>query len=711
MDDTTGRQETATLRTLAAACGIQLAYRDMKGRTRRASAEALLAALRALGIEISGASEAAPALKRVEADRRKRIVEPVIVVWEGRWSRLQVQLSGPLPKGVEAELVLESGEIRRYNWNGIDRYVKAESAANDQRSRSARLPLKERLPWGYHRLTVSAGKLKATSLIIAAPRHVFTPAGSPRRWGLFCPLYALHSAGSWGAGDISDFLRLAEWSALLGGSVVATLPLLPAFFKEHFNPSPYSPVSRLFWNEFYIELESVPELAACPEAVALTTSGDYACELEGLRKAPMVDYGRQMSLKRRVLELLTESFFRQKDEKRSQAYADYLASRPELEDYARFRAFSEERKAPWRDWPEKLRDGNLGEADCQPELLRYYLYTQFIAHEQMADTTARARETGQAFYLDLPLGVHPDGYDAWREQKIFARTSSVGAPPDPAFPCGQNWGFPPLHPERLRQSGYRYVINVLRHHLRFAGILRLDHIMGLHRLFWIPTGLAAGDGVYVRYQPEEMYAILCLEAHRERAVIVGEDLGLVPAAVRRAMRRHHIYRSYVGQYEMLTEDDHCLDAVPPDAVAAVNTHDMHPFAAYWQGTDIAERQDVGVLRPEQAAAETRQRRTGKASLIRCLHKHGRVASSEPSVEEAYRAICRLLADSDAETFLLNIDDLWGSMRAQNIPGTYAEHPNWQRRAGKSLEQFQADPGIEAFLREIDRRRKETNTKS
>ncbi len=704
----TRRPPSGGLRKLAEACGIQTAYRDMNGRLKRASPESLLAALRAFGIEISGDGDVSQALERIRSERQNQVSEPVIIAWDGRWQALQLRLPRRLRGAAKAELTLETGEKRRYAWTKIDRYFQRDPVAEQDPYVAVQLPISDRLPLGYHRLTVQAGKIEASSLVISAPRRIPAPAGGTHRWGIFCPLYALHSESSWGAGDTSDLLRLARWSASLGAGVVATLPLLPAFMKEHFNPSPYSPVSRLFWNEFYIDLESVPELAACPKAEVLKSSCDYVAELDELRQAPLVDYGRQMALKRCILERLAESFFLRPSGERHLAYEEYRSSRPELMDYARFRAISEERQAPWREWPPRLRDGQLDDTDCRPEQVRYYLYTQFVAHEQMAAAAKKARQLGQALYLDLPLGVHPDGYDAWREQKIFAPGASVGAPPDPAFPAGQDWGVPPLHPAKLRQSGYRYVIQVLRHHLRFAGILRLDHVMGLHRLFWIPSGLPTADGVYVRYEPEEMYAILCLEARRAQAVIVGEDLGLVPAAVRRSMRRHNLLRSYVAQYEMVTENEQCLDTVPRDAVAALSTHDMHPFAAFWQDDDITERQALGALRAEQAAAETDRRRAGKASLIRCLRQGGLVDPNGPSIRQVYRAVCRVLADSDAEELLLSLDDLLGATRAQNIPGTVTEHPNWQRRTVKSLEEIEADPEINTFLMEINRRRKRNN---
>ncbi len=702
----TNLRSTAGLKTLARACGIQTAYRDMGGKRKQASPESLILTLQAFGIGISSAADIRVALVKLENKKQRQVIEPVIIAWDGHLKHLDVRLPNRPYKDMKADLTLEAGEKRRYAWTDILRYYQGETPERPKGGcRTLRLPVGERLPLGYHRMTVKVGKTKASALIIAAPRRVKAPAGGHRRWGLFCPLYALHSESGWSAGDISGLLRLAEWSASLGAGIVATLPLLPTFLKEHFNPSPYSPISRLFWNEFYIDLESVPELRSCPEAAALLNSKEFADEMERLRKEPLVDYRRQMALKRRALELLAGAFFSCPDAGRYRAYAEYLSSRPELMDYARFRAISDDRGTPWRDWPERLRGGQIEDTDCRPELVRYYLYTQFIIDEQIAEAAGRVRQLGQDLYLDLPLGVHPNGYDAWREQSSFISSARVGAPPDPVFPSGQDWGFPPLHPSTLWQNGYRYVIKVLRHHLRFAGILRLDHIMGLHRQFWIPAGLAAGDGVYVRYEPEEMYAILCLEAHRRQALIVGEDLGLVPAEVRRSMSRHGILRSYIAQYEMITENERCLDTVPQDAVAALSTHDMHPFSAFWQGADIIERQALGVLEAEQATIESHRRLAGKASLVRCLRQRGLQDHGEPSIKEIYQSVCRVLASSGTSELLLSIDDLVGGTQAQNIPGTTTQHPNWQRRSLKSLEELEADTELNTFLKEIDHRRK------
>src|SRR3990172_6909058 len=231
-------------------------------------------------------------------------------------------------------------------------------------------------------------------------------------------------------------------------------------------------------------------------------------------------------------------------------FGGLVAGHPEVEDYARFRATGERQRAPWPSWSRPLCDGVLTEGDYDERARRYHLYVQWVAREQIRVLSEHSRRAGVNLYLDLPLGVHPHSYDVWREREAFVLGVSGGAPPDVVFTQGQDWGFPPLHPEAIREQGYRYVIAYLRHQLQHTTLLRIDHVMGLHRLFWIPKGLEARDGVCVRYPAEELYAIFCLESHRHRASIVGENLGTVPAYVNSAMARHNLHRMYVLQYEL-----------------------------------------------------------------------------------------------------------------------------------------------------------------
>ncbi|APV44450.1 4-alpha-glucanotransferase [Dehalogenimonas formicexedens] len=694
------------LNELAVACGIQLSYRDMDGRIKRAPAKTLLAAVRALGVNVAGAADCRAALDELQIRKSTRVIEPVLLAWEGRLGSVNIRLPQPLPSTIEAFLELDCGETRLFLWPDPARFELPTVTVNAGLIRVLRLPFKCRLPFGYHRLSLIFPGKTVSAFIISAPRKAPELQGPPRRWGLFSPVYALRSGNDWGAGGFSEFTELAKWSATLGSGLTATLPLLPAFYREHFNPSPYSPVSRLFWNELFIDVPNTLELTFCPAAAALLASKELRDELSALRAAPLVDYAGLANLKRKVLELLAECFFNgHGSELRRELFNTFVEKHPEVKEYARFRAYSERSKCCWRQWPEEMRDGSTQIQGVDLNIERYHLYVQFIAREQLAGIVEKSKTDGQAIYLDLPLGSNPDGFDTWKHREIFVTGSSVGAPPDDAFPGGQDWGFPPPHPERQRETEYRYLISVVRHHLEMAGILRLDHIMGLHRLYWIPEGSDAADGVYVRYAAEEMYAILCLEAFKAKAVIVGEDLGLVPGAVRRAMRRHNIKRSYVAQYEMLAGNDTCLDTIPVQAVAAVNTHDMHPFAAFWQGTDIPERVACGVLSGQRACTESARRSTGKEVLTGCLLRRGLISSRASSPKELYESICRVMASSDVEMMLISLDDLGGSTKAQNIPGTYTEHPNWRRRTPLSLERLKNDQQICSFLKDIDKLRK------
>jgi 4-alpha-glucanotransferase len=304
-------------------------------------------------------------------------------------------------------------------------------------------------------------------------------------------------------------------------------------------------------------------------------------------------------------------------------------------------------------------------------------------------------------YLDLPLGVHPDGYDVWRERSAFAAEVAGGCPPDIVFPRGQNWGFAPLHPQGIRAQGYRYVRAFVRHQMQLAGILRIDHMPSFHRVFWIPRGMEARDGVFVRYPAEELYALFCLESHRHRTLLVGEDLGTVPPDVPAAMARHRLHRMYVIQYEAKPEPERALPAVPAEAIASVNTHDMPPFAAYWERRDARQRLDLGLLREDQFQQEWAQRELMRRALEQFLRERG-LLDETAGVAEVYEACLRFLAEGPARMVLVNLEDLWLEVEEQNVPSTSAECPNWRRKARFALEEIMRLPEVGKLLEEMNR---------
>ena len=695
------------LHQLAHLYGVQTAYYDVNRHRKQASAESLLAVLRSLGAPVACLQDVPSAWRERQQALWQRVIEPVIIAWNGEPPPAEIRL--PLHEAsaiLKCHLHMESGEERRWEWCGADQKTLETVEVEAVQYAVKHLSLPKGLFWGYHRLTLELPNRFEQSLLISAPLEAYTPPGEEKNrcWGVFLPLYALHSKKSWGSGDFSDLQNLTAWVAGMGGRVVATLPLLATFLDEAADPSPYLPASRRLWNEFYLDIDAVPELPRYPSALALLESSAFQNEIKALRNAPLADYQRQMRLKRELLQELCRCLFAEASNRLDELHC-FAAANPLVEDYARFRAAGDKHRNPWRFWPQPLQAGTLTESDYDEENRRYHLYSQWLAHQQMASASKYAGEKGGQLYLDLPIGVHPDGYDVWRERQAFIPDSAAGAPPDTVFTRGQNWGFPPLHPERIREQGYRYVIACLRHHLQCAGILRIDHVMGLHRLFSIPQGLEAAHGVYLRYRAEELYAILALESHRHKAIIVGEDLGTVPSYVRPAMRRHDLYRMYVLHYELASDLHQGLPPVSPNSVASLNTHDMPPFAALWQGLDIEERRRIGLLDSAGARREKKRLLGMKKNLLAFLRDRGWRQGADNDIAAILKACLSFLAASPSRILLINLEDLWLEIQPQNIPSTGKEYPNWRRRAKYAFEQFCQMPQVVATLRIVDKLRK------
>jgi 4-alpha-glucanotransferase len=626
----------------------------------------------------------------------------VVVVWEDGPGVAEIRLPATLAEGkVAAELLLEDGEGKAWTIDSRDLGAARGEEVEGTRFVAKAVPLPNRLPPGYHRLRLETAGRSTEALVIAAPRRVWAEQG--RDWGVFIPLYALRSEGDWGVGDLTGLAELMGWVGELGGSVVATTPLLAGFLDgDEIEPSPYSPVSRLFWNELYLDVTRIPELERSSEARRMLESS--AGQIKELRTAPLVDYRRAMASKRRVLEVLARSLWEESSPRRDDFEA-FVGSRKSLRDYARFRALCERLRKPWPEWPIAARDGRIDDSEVGEETRRYHEYVQWLLHEQLEEIVRAGERAGVGAYLDLPVGVHRDGYDVWRERETFALDASTGAPPDASFIWGQDWGFPPPHPEGIRERGYAHLIETLRNLLRYAKVLRIDHIMGLHRLFWLPQGFGPEDGVYVRYEPQEVYAILALESHRSGTLIVGEDLGTVPPAVRSAMARHGVHRSYVVQKELTELPESALRPVRPDSAASLNTHDTATFASFWSGEDLGEAKELGVLGSEEArdGADLRERQAH--ALAAFLRRGGWLASNSEDPRSILHACLAFLAESPARFVIVGLEDLWLEPRRQNLPGMSERYPNWRRKARHALEEIRRLPEVVDTLAAVTRRRK------
>lgn len=699
------RSEINQLRRLAKYYGVQTSYYDVKGQRREAAREALKAVLIALGAPLVSFNDLPAAIREQKLAEWQRLVEPVAVAWNGVPVEIELRVRADQQGALQGLIELETGETRTFTYQ-LDQLPNHQSVEIERvKFVAKKLPLPDQLPFGYHRMSLELLGQSYVVFIISAPTKVYQES-SGKMWGVFVPLYALHSQRSWGSADFTDLSRMIDWLGNQGGRVVGTLPILAAFLDgPSFEPSPYVPVSRLFWNELFVDVTDNQELPRTPSAQQLISSPNFQQELNELRALKMVDYRRQMEIKRRVLEELANTFFAGTI---AEEYRQFLVENPAAEDYAEYRAACEARESTWMAWSAPQRDGHLAAGDYRLANKQYHLYAQWQAHKQLKAISDNGRQRGKEIYLDLPLGVHPDGYDVWRERDSFALGISVGAPPDILFTQGQSWGFPPLHPERLRKHGYRYYIAGLRNHLKYASLLRVDHVMGLHRFFWVPQGFGATEGVYVRYRAEEFYAIMSLESHRYKSSIVGENLGTVPTYINSAMSRHNLHQLYVIQYELVPDAHKALRKVGADTLASVNTHDMPPFSAYWQGLDIADRYDLGILDDDGVEESQREREQMRQALTTFLRQRGLLANDAEDAKAVLRACLNYLAGSPARVALVNLEDLWQETLPQNIPGTHRERPNWQRKTRLGIDEFTADTGIAEILKEVDRLRHANN---
>ncbi len=687
-EEATGRR---ALVALAAAHGVRSGYEAYDHTRRRTPDEALVGVLAALGIPIDHPREAPGLLAEARAGVREGVLEPVLVHRPGPPVRHRLTLPARVsPDRVRVRVRREDGTVGQGPLAELLRGPARPGPGGGPALVEHRFVLAGDLAAtpGYHRLEVEGPGVEASALVVSAPARAPAPE---RTWGVFSPLHAVRTDQDWGVGTYRELAGLGDWTRELGGSLVGTLPLNGAFLDGPFvEPSPYRPASRLAWNELYVEVTALPELAGCPEARRLLGSARFRRRLDCLRAAPRSDPAGTLAAKREVLELLAASLAG-RDSHRSRALAAFLAGRPEIEAYARFRAATET-LGPWPTWP-GVRPGRVPARSAPEDRVRYHRYAQWVAETQLAGAAARG-----GLYLDLPVGVHPWGFDPWFHRGSFVTGASGGAPPDRFQAAGQNWGINPLHPEGVRRDHYRYPIALFRHAMRHAAVLRIDHVMGLHRLWCIPEGAAATEGAYVTYRAEELRAVAVLEASRAGTVLVGEDLGTVAPAVRAAMARDGMLRSHVHQFAATPRAP--FPDPPRSSLASLATHDLPPFASWWAGLDIDDRARLGALSPALA----RRRRAERARL---RDRVGRLLGAPPTPGQALGAFLLHLARGPAPLVMVDLEDLWGEAEPQNRPGTGPEEGNFVRRWSRTW------PGglrsRSRLLRLVDRARRQGGT--
>lgn len=712
---------TDALESLADYCGIAGEYHDIWGGhhpTSAATRRALLAAMH-LPMDV----EPAELQQRLDADDWRRALPPVCVVRSGEAARLALVLpADACGQAWHWRLVREDGTASASSFfpAALPSLGARSLDGVDLDRRELELPVLDAT--GYHHLELLRpdGGTACGMTLIVVPHRCYQPAAirdGGRIWGLTVQLYGVRSARNWGIGDFTDLAHIVEFTGQAGGDIVGVNPLHALFPDNPAHISPYSPSQRSFFNVLYLDVEALPEFAACAEARRRVASAEFSAQLAALRAAPLVDYVGVAAAKFEILELLFAHFLAHPGPRNAAFAAWRHAQGKELERLARYEALQAHFRAAdpnawgWPAWPAEYRDPESAAVQAfvaaNPDAVAYPAWLQWLTDGQLAAVAARAEASGLGvgLYQDLAVGANPGGAETWNWQEVFATGNGgahAGAPPDPLNLLGQDWGLPPFVPERLRAAAYRPFIDILRANMKHAGALRIDHVMGLMRVFWVPAGMHATEGAYVHYPFEDLLGIVALESQRNQCLVIGEDLGTVPDGFRPRLADCGVLSYHPLIFERYPDGNFRLPAdVAPQALVAVSTHDLPTLRGFWHGQDLEVSTALNLFPNEDLRRHLfTERDWDRGRLLWTLERENLLpagVSKDPAAmpdisPETVLAVHAYLARTPSQIMMVQPEDMLGVMDQPNLPGTLEhQHPNWQRRLPVATEDWHLYP--------------------
>lgn len=713
------------LRRAAALWGVETEYWDIWGKHHTASEATLRAILTSLGVASNSQEELDQAIEARHWNDWHRLLPPTVVLNEGV-TELEIRLPEPPPFEVlYFVLTLEDGTEHHFRLHPSALPALANTHLRDRRFVARQFKLPTVPPLGYHELRVTLGKDTSTARLIVCPNRAYLPphldAGG-RAAGLAVGLYGLRSDRNWGCGDFTDVAGLIDWVAAdLGAAFVALNPLHAIPNRQPFNTSPYLPNCIFYRNPLYLDIEQIPEFVACPAARRLLETPVVQAELAAVRSAEFVEYERVYRLKLRFLKLLFRRFLNdyRAGSPRARAFQSFVeAEGALLHQYAVYCALEESihKSQPdiwlWTDWPPAYRTPDspavLAFAAEHWRSVLFYKYVQWQVDQQLGAAAAHARAKGLpiGLYHDLALATDRFGSDLWAYRPFYVSGCRVGAPPDEFSPKGQDWSFPPPDAMRHRDDGYRIFVESIRKNCRHGGALRIDHVMRFFRLYWIPDGMEAPDGTYVRDHAEDLLRILALESVRQKVMIIGEDLGTVTDEARETLSRFGILSFRLFYFERHPDGRfRAPDEYPRQALVSASTHDLPTLAGFWTNRDIEARCLAGLL-PDDAAYQSllAGRALDKQRMLDLFVRLGlvpgwipRSAADLPELTgELHNAIIGLLALTSSMLMLVNEEDLTKETEQQNLPGSTTEYPNWRRKMCFRIDELHTSPLARAF---------------
>jgi len=690
---------------LAVRCGIEAGFRDARGKDIVTRPETQVRLLNGMGVKAETEQQACSVLDEVDRAAWQSCLPSVIVAPDEDGV---CTIEAILPAGARVlqwRVQLENGAEQ----SGSLAVAGLELVDRDDRcgAEKRRLRLRD-LPQGYHRLHLP--ELSAETSLIVTPKSCWLPDRLWKGlglWGIAVQLPLLRSARNWGIGDFSDLAELGKIAAKHGCGLIGVNPLHQMYLDAPEQASPYSPATRLYLNELYIDVPNIPEFAHCQDAQQVIQSPAFQIALKECRAAPLVDYSAAAVLKIKILRILFRAFAAGTNQARKDAFCHFRATHGEsLERSAIFQVlrqhFSSDdpKRADWRRWPQEFQDagsqavGRFAE-EHQGEV-DFLVWLQFIADEQLE---AAARSLAKSciaigLYRDLAVGCDRLGAETWANADAFLNHAAVGAPPDIFNPAGQNWDLPPFQPDALRSEAYFSFIQLVRANMRYAGGLRIDHVMGLQHLYCIPDGEEPSRGAYVRYPIDDLVGILALESQRHRCLVVGEDLGTVPDGLREKMADANIlsYRVLFFEQDGDTGEFTMPGEYPRLAVAVAGNHDLATLRGWWEARDLDLKASLGLYPSEYEITAQRDRRgRDREAILKAFRSQGVLPRDEEiSVEQFAFAAYKFLAHTGSVLVVAQLDDMTGEIDPVNVPGTSQEHPNWRRKYQMTLEGLASD---------------------
>lgn len=714
--------ESRLINELAQLCAVPAFYLDWAGKPVDVADENRVSALQAMGFDMSSEQSVQVAIAQRIEQQWARTIPAVAVVHQGQEFAINVCFEkNNAPATVEYFVQMESGETKKGSAASAELEVVESQTINQIEKIKVKLVLPAELPLGYHTLVVAAQQCS----LIVAPQTCFEPQAmldGKKIWGSGVQLYSVRSERNWGMGDYTDLKTLACELGKNGADVVGLNPVHALYQGNPQHCSPYSPSSRIFGNVLYINPEAVKEYPTCGKAKAIFEAEGFQQRLAQVRELDYVNYSETAALKFEVLEKLYECFSAEhlaNNTDRAKAFNAFCEEQGEsLTSFALFDALFEHfRKLDmmnwgWPCWPEAFQNPESGEvkvfAKENADRIQYFKYLQWIAEEQIAEAQKVAKESGMlvGVYRDLAVGVDRGGADVWSNRRLYCLEASTGAPPDELGPQGQNWGLPPFNPVVLQEQGYQPFIQLVRNNMRDCGALRIDHAMGLFRLWWCPNGKGAAEGAYVHYPLQDMLGIIKLESNRQQCLVFGEDLGTVPQEITNSLPPARFYSSEMGIFEQNGDSFTLPGEYRQKALATLVCHDTPTLAGWWIGKDIDIRESLDIFDADRAASERHARQDSRQAVINTLRMIDEWPSDtgdstpEQFTRQLMERFSYYLAFSNSQITGIQLEDCMLIDTPVNVPGTSTEYPNWQRRLTENLEAFFASEENKAFFQNL-----------